>query len=142
MEANGAMNPRTCANCKRSDQLVWVYRIEFVGSLCEDCYKAAASRWTANQQRVRNSVSARLVATTRQLTGRPTWHRAYVLDHSSGRFVCACTHNHRSSRTAEACAERMVRMVLRQARKLAQAPAVTVPAARHPYPSRPQVELV
>jgi hypothetical protein len=29
-----------------------------------------------------------------------------------------------------------------QARKLAQAPAVTVSAARHPYPSRRQVELV
>jgi hypothetical protein len=29
-----------------------------------------------------------------------------------------------------------------QARKLAQAPAVTMPAARHPYPSRRQVELV
>jgi hypothetical protein len=29
-----------------------------------------------------------------------------------------------------------------QARKLAQAPAVTVPAAQHPYPSRHEVELV
>jgi hypothetical protein len=31
---------------------------------------------------------------------------------------------------------------LRQARRLAQAPAVTVPAVRHPYPSRRQVELI
>jgi hypothetical protein len=60
-------------------------------------------------------------------------------DHS-----CTCEAGNRGIPCWHVAAVRLARVqaeAKRQARKLAQAPAVTVPAARHPYPSRRQVEL-
>jgi hypothetical protein len=60
-------------------------------------------------------------------------------DHS-----CTCEAGNRGIPCWHVAAVRLARVqaeAKRQARKLAQAPAVTVPAARHPYPSRHEVAL-
>jgi hypothetical protein len=60
-------------------------------------------------------------------------------------MTCTCvagTHGKPCKHVAAVLLRRTQEEAKRQARKLAQAPAVTVPAARHPYPSRRQVEMV
>jgi uncharacterized Zn finger protein len=60
-------------------------------------------------------------------------------------MTCTCvagTHGKPCKHIAAVLLRRTQETAKRQARKLAQAPAVTMPAARHPYPSRRQVELV
>jgi hypothetical protein len=54
----------------------------------------------------------------------------------AGSLGHACTHK------AAVLLRKTQEAALAQARKLAQAPAVTLPAAKHPYPSRRLVELV
>lgn len=54
-----------------------------------------------------------LVAWTRQVTGRPYVHRAYV--YAGKKVVAACSHDHRSGRTAVKCADRMKRRLEREA---------------------------
>lgn len=50
-------------------------------------------------------MSARkLFATTRQFTGTPRIHRAYVYE--DNHVVWTCEHNHRKAKTAQACANR------------------------------------
>jgi hypothetical protein len=59
-------------------------------------------------------------------------------------MTCTCvagTHGKPCKHVAAVLLRRTQETALAQARKLAQAPAVTVPAARHPYPSRRQVAL-
>ncbi len=46
---------------------------------------------------------------TRQLTGTPIVYRAYVIRRFA--IIKHCVHNHRSDRTAEACAKRMVNVI-------------------------------
>jgi hypothetical protein len=60
-------------------------------------------------------------------------------DHS-----CTCEAGNRGIPCWHMAAVRLARVqaeAKRQARKLTQAPAVTVPVARHPYPSRHEVAL-
>jgi hypothetical protein len=60
-------------------------------------------------------------------------------------MTCTCvagTHGKPCKHVAAVLLRRTQETAKRQARKLAQAPAVTAPAARHPYPSRRQVELI
>ena len=62
----------------------------------------------------------RYYATTRQLTGLPYIHYAYVYDRMTGKPIMACKHNHATSRRskkpgqrlAQECADRMLRQVL------------------------------
>jgi hypothetical protein len=51
---------------------------------------------------------AKLFATTRMFTGRPT-SRAYVYDRETGKVVVACPHRHRKHKTALRCSERLLR---------------------------------
>jgi hypothetical protein len=58
--------------------------------------------------------------------------------------TCTCEAGNRGTPCWHIAAVRLARVqaeAKRQARKLAQAPAVTVPAAKHPYPSRHEVAL-
>jgi hypothetical protein len=58
--------------------------------------------------------------------------------------TCSCEAGNRGIPCWHVAAVRLARVqaeAKRQARKLAQAPAVTMPAARHPYPSRREVML-
>lgn len=50
----------------------------------------------------------RLQPITRQFTGVPWVHRAYVLNRTTGKIVEACGHQHRTPRGASQCAERML----------------------------------
>lgn len=50
----------------------------------------------------------RFFAWTRQFTGTPRVHRAYVRDRETGRAVEGCSHRHRSERTAMKCAEQLL----------------------------------
>jgi hypothetical protein len=63
-------------------------------------------------------VRQRLFASTRQATGDPSRHYAYVIDSSTGRTIAACQHRHVSQLRqggkngeyyAMQCAERMLR---------------------------------
>lgn len=45
---------------------------------------------------------------TRQFTGTPRVHRAYVLNRTTGKIVEACGHRHRTEKGARGCAERML----------------------------------
>jgi hypothetical protein len=63
----------------------------------------------------------RLFATTRQVTGDPLRHYAYVMDRMTGRPVCTCTHEHRSrlhrggkngAFYAQQCADKMLRRMV------------------------------
>ena len=56
----------------------------------------------------------RFYATTRQLTGTGYVYHSYVYDRMTGRPIAACRHAHRHGRTAQDCAERMLRKVLRE----------------------------
>jgi hypothetical protein len=59
-------------------------------------------------------------------------------------LTCTCEAGQRGIPCWHRAATRLRRVqeeAKRQARKLAQAPVVPVPAARHPYPSRKQVAL-
>lgn len=56
----------------------------------------------------------RVYAITRQFTGAPRQHRAYV--YAGNRVLVACPHRHRFYRTAQACAERMLKKRLRELR--------------------------
>ena len=58
----------------------------------------------------------RYFATTRQLTGLPYLHHAYVYDRTTGKSVASCTHHHgerggRGQEKAQRCAARMLRRV-------------------------------
>jgi hypothetical protein len=64
-----------------------------------------------------------LYAVTRQITGRPTEHRAYVLNRATGTFVSWCDHRHRSTAAAYVCAER-------QRGRLARAALANTPEGR------------
>lgn len=55
-----------------------------------------------------------LFATTRQLTGLPYIHRAYVYSRASGKPIKACLHNHRGQTFAQACADKMLRQSKRK----------------------------
>jgi hypothetical protein len=60
-------------------------------------------------------------------------------------MTCTCVAGQRRlfcKHIAAVLLRRTQETAIAQARKLAQAPAVTVPAARHPYLSRRQVELI
>ncbi len=66
----------------------------------------------------------RFFATTRQVTGDPLRHYAYVMDRSTGRPVCSCSHRHVSRLArggkngafyAMQCAKRMLRQMQRSA---------------------------
>lgn len=50
----------------------------------------------------------RLQPTTRQFTGTPHVHRAYVLNRTTGKIVEACGHRHRTDKAAKGCAESMM----------------------------------
>lgn len=50
----------------------------------------------------------RLQPTTRQFTGTPHVHRAYVLNKTSGKIVEACGHRHRTAKAAQSCANEMM----------------------------------
>lgn len=54
----------------------------------------------------------RYFAATRQLTGTPYIHHAYVYDRETGKPVLSCTHRHGRVTAAWTCAERMLRRVL------------------------------
>lgn len=54
--------------------------------------------------------------TTRQLTGLPHFHRAYVYDLEIGKVVKACEHNHRGQKYAKRCADKMLKQVRREAK--------------------------
>jgi hypothetical protein len=59
-------------------------------------------------------------------------------------MTCTCvagTHGKTCKHVCAVLLRRTQETAMAQARRLAQAPAVTVPAARHPYPSRKQVAL-
>jgi len=61
----------------------------------------------------------RFITMTRQITGRPSDHHAYVFDRERARIVQACSHFHTRLRGksgqhyAQLCAERMLRRQLR-----------------------------
>jgi hypothetical protein len=60
-------------------------------------------------------------------------------------MTCSCPagqHDHICKHICAVLLRRTQEDALRQARRLAQAHAVIMPTARHPYPSRRQVELV
>ncbi len=59
----------------------------------------------------------RLQPTTRQFTGTPHVHRAYVLNRTTGKIVEACGHRHRNNVTAARCAETMMADVIKQTAK-------------------------
>ncbi len=52
--------------------------------------------------------------TTRQFTGTPYVHRAYVHNRTTGRFVEACGHRHRTVGSASRCADRMLAEIIKQ----------------------------
>lgn len=58
--------------------------------------------------------TSRYFTHTRQLTGRPLNHHAYVYDRLARpmRPVASCLHLHRSVSAAQRCANRMLRWVL------------------------------
>lgn len=58
----------------------------------------------------------RLQPTTRQFTGTPGVHRAYVLNRTTGQYVEACGHKHRTFHAAHNCADRMFAAVLKRAK--------------------------
>jgi hypothetical protein len=60
-------------------------------------------------------------------------------------MTCTCvagTHGKPCKHVCAVLLRRTQENALAQARRMARAPAIPVPAARHPYPSRRQVELV
>ncbi len=62
----------------------------------------------------------RYFATQRQLTGLPYLHHGYVYDRTTGKPVASCMHHHgerggHGAEKAQACAEKMLRRVLRRA---------------------------
>jgi hypothetical protein len=69
----------------------------------------------------------------------------YIVSGAQAReMTCTCVAGQRRrfcKHVAAVLLRRTQETALAQARKLAQAPAVTVPAARHPYPSRREVAL-
>jgi hypothetical protein len=67
-----------------------------------------------------------------------------VWQDTAGMLHCPCVaggHGRACTHKAAVLLRRTQETARAQARKLAQAPAGTAPAARHPYPSRRQVEL-
>lgn len=55
------------------------------------------------------------IKATRQITGTPRVHHAYVYDRATGKVLAACSHKHRSQRAALACASRLIRAVICEA---------------------------
>jgi hypothetical protein len=45
---------------------------------------------------------------TRQFTGTPRVHRAYVLNRTTGQIIEACGHRHRTPCGASKCADKML----------------------------------
>jgi hypothetical protein len=55
-----------------------------------------------------------LQPTTRQFTGTPHVHRAYVLNRTTGKFVEACGHKHRTFMGAAKCSDRLLATVIKR----------------------------
>jgi hypothetical protein len=107
----------------------------------------------AQRKAFARAIAGNLAATVRRL-GRGLYEVPSTSDPSvtyivSGvqarEMTCTCVagaHGKPCKHVAAVLLRRTQETALAQARRLAQAPAVTVPAAGHPYPSRRQVELV
>jgi hypothetical protein len=99
------------------------------------------------------AIAGNLAATVRRL-GRGLYEVPSTTDASVTYIVCgvqaremtctcvAGTHGKPCKHIAAVLLRRTQETAMAQARRMAQAAAITVPAARHQYPSRRQVELV
>jgi hypothetical protein len=107
-----------------------------------------AAQRNAFAKAIRLNLAARVqrVAPRRYLVPSTSTSDVYaVWQDAAGTLHCPCVAGslgHACTHKAAVLLRRTQETALAQARKLAQAPAVPVPAARHPYPSRRQVELV